>query len=160
MPKPVTPLLAADVIIELTDFSDRPIVLIERANPPYGWAIPGGFVDLGEIVELAAVREAREEVGLHVRLIALLGIYSDPVRDSRGHTVTAVYVGEAAGMPIAADDAKNCRLFRHNELPESLAFDHDQVLADYRKYRETGQVAPLRDKPVPVSDNPDRFVIH
>ncbi len=160
MPKPITPLLAADTIIELTDFPDRPIVLIERANPPYGWAIPGGFVDLGEIVEQAAVREAKEEVQLEVRLIALLGIYSDPIRDSRGHTVTAVYVAEAAGMPVAADDAKNCRLFRLDELPETLAFDHAQVLSDYKKYRETGQVAPLREKPVRVSDKPDRFVIH
>ena len=160
MPKPITPLLAADTIIELTDFPDRPIVLIERANPPYGWAIPGGFVDLGEIVEQAAVREAKEEVQLEVRLIALLGIYSDPIRDSRGHTVTAVYVAEAAGMPVAADDAKNCRLFRLNELPESLAFDHAQVLADYKKYRETGQVAPLRENSVRVSDKPDRLVIH
>ncbi len=160
MPKPITPLLAADVIIELTDFPDRPIVLIERANPPYGWAIPGGFVDLGEIVEQAAVREAQEEVGLDVRLIALLGIYSDPVRDPRGHTVTAVYVAEAAGTPVAADDAKNCRLFGLNELPESLAFDHAQVLDDYKKYRETGQVAPLRDNPVQVSDKLNKIVIH
>ena len=160
MPKPITPLLAADTIIELTDFPDRPIVLIERANPPYGWAIPGGFVDLGEIVEQAAVREAKEEVQLDVNLIALLGIYSDPIRDSRGHTVTAVYVAEAAGMPVAADDAKNCRLFRLDELPETLAFDHAQVLADYKKFRETGQVAPLRENPVRVSDKPDKFFIH
>ena len=144
MYKPVTPLLAADIIIELTDFPGRPIILIERANPPYGWAIPGGFVDVGEIVELAAVREAKEEVTLDVHLTALLGIYSDPVRDSRGHTVTAVYVAEAAGMPIAADDAKNCRMFCLNELPKLLAFDHAQVLADYKNYRETGQVAALR----------------
>lgn len=157
MPKPITPLLAADIIIELTDFPDRPIVLIERANPPHGWAIPGGFVDLGEIVEQAAMREAKEEVSLDVRLLALLGIYSDPSRDTRGHTVTAVYVAEAAGTPVAADDAKNCRLFNLNELPESLAFDHAQVLADYKKYRETGQVAPLRENPVQVSD---RLVIH
>jgi 8-oxo-dGTP diphosphatase len=160
MNKPITPLLAADTIIELTDFPDRPIVLIERANPPYGWAIPGGFVDLGEIVEQAAVREAREEVGLDVRLIALLGIYSDPVRDSRGHTVTAVYVAQASGMPEAADDAKNCRPFRLNELPENLAFDHAQVLADYKKFRETGQVAPLRDNPVRISGNSNRFAVH
>jgi 8-oxo-dGTP diphosphatase len=152
MPKPITPLLAADVIIELIDFPDRPIVLIERANPPYGWAIPGGFVDLGEIVEQAAVREALEEVSLDVRLIALLGIYSDPSRDSRGHTVTAVYLGEASGTPVAADDAKNCRPFNLNELPEPLAFDHAQVLADYKKYRETGQVAPLLHDPVRGSD--------
>ena len=143
MPKPVTPLLAADAIIELTDFPERPIVLIERANPPYGWAIPGGFVDVGEIVELAAVREAKEEVMLDIRLIALLGIYSEPSRDKRGHTVTAVYVGEASGLPKAADDAKNCRIFNVDALPEPLAFDHAQVLADYRKFRETGQVTSL-----------------
>ncbi|MDD5412997.1 MAG: NUDIX hydrolase [Methylobacter sp.] len=160
MTKPITPLLAADAIIELTDFPDRPIVLIERANPPFGWAIPGGFVDLGEIVEQAAVREAQEEVGLEVRLITLLGIYSDPIRDSRGHTVTAVYVAEAAGTPVAADDAKNCRLFSLNELPEPLAFDHAQVLADYKKYRETGQVAQLRDNPIRISDKPNRSAIH
>ena len=160
MPKPITPLLAADVIIELTGFPDRPIVLIERANPPYGWAIPGGLVDLGEIVEQAAMREAQEEVGLDVRLIALLGIYSDPSRDSRGHTVTAVYVAEAAGTPVAADDAKNCRLFGLNELPELLAFDHAQVLNDYKKFRETGQVAPLHGNPVRVSDKSDRCAIH
>jgi 8-oxo-dGTP diphosphatase len=160
MPKPITPLLAADVIIELSDLPGRPIVLIERANPPYGWAIPGGFVDLGEIVEFAAVREAREEVGLNVSLLALLGIYSDPVRDSRGHTVTAVYVGEAAGTPVAADDAKNCRLFSPDDLPELLAFDHAQVLADYKKFRETGQVAPLRGNPVLNSDKLNGSVIH
>ncbi len=160
MPKPITPLLAADVIIELTDYPGRPIVLIERANPPYGWAIPGGFVDLGEIIELAGVREAQEEVGLDVTLLALLGIYSDPARDSRGHTVTAVYVAEAAGTPIAADDAKNCRLFLLNELPESLAFDHAQVLADYKKYRETGQVAALRENPFRDSSSVNKPIIH
>ena len=144
MYKPITPLLAADIIIELIDFPGRPIVLIERANPPYGWAIPGGFVDVGEIVEHAAVREAKEEVCLDVHLIALLGIYSDPIRDARGHTVTAVYVAEARGIPIAADDAKNYQIYCLDELPELLAFDHAQVLADYRKYRETGRVTELR----------------
>lgn len=144
MRKPVTPLLAADAIIELIDYPGRPIVLIERANPPYGWAIPGGFVDVGEIVELAAVREAKEEVSLDVSLIALLGIYSDPSRDDRGHTVTAIYVGEASGTPKAADDAKTCAFFSLEALPEPLAFDHAEVLADYKRYRETGQLALLR----------------
>ena len=143
MPKPITPLLAADAIIELTDLPGRPIVLIERANPPFGWAIPGGFVDVGEIIEQAAVREAHEEVSLEVQLIALLGIYSDPARDTRGHTVTAVYVAEARGIPVAADDAKNYGVFNMDELPESLAFDHAQVLSDYKTFRQTGQVAAL-----------------
>jgi len=144
MPRPETPSLAADAIIELVDQPSRPIVLIERAFPPYGWAIPGGFVDIGETVEHAATREAREEVGLEIRLTALLGLYSDPARDPRGHTVTAVYVAEARGLPVAADDARNCRTFSLDELPELLAFDHAQVLEDYRHFRSTGKAAPLR----------------
>jgi 8-oxo-dGTP diphosphatase len=144
MPRPETPALAADIIIELTDFPERPIVLIERAFPPYGWAIPGGFVDLGEMIEVAAIREAKEEISLDIKLIALLGLYSDPSRDNRGHTVTACYVAEASGMPIAADDAKNCKIFNISNLPELLAFDHAQVLADYLNFRKIGQVTPLR----------------
>lgn len=142
--RPTTPLLAADAIIELTDKPGRPIVLIERKNPPYGWAIPGGFVDVGERLEIAAIREAKEEVCLEVKLKALLGMYSDPERDDRGHTVTAVYVAEAAGEPQAADDAKNLAIFDLDKLPAELAFDHRQVLEDYRKLRETGQVTELR----------------
>lgn len=141
--RPVTPLLAADIIIELQDQPGRPIVLIERKNPPYGWAIPGGFVDVGERIETAAVREAKEEVCLDVNLKALLGLYSDPARDERGHTVTAVYVAEAKGEPQAADDAKNLALFEIEDLPEQLAFDHAQVLEDYKKFRKTGQVVEI-----------------
>ena len=141
--KPETPLLAADAIIELVDQPGRPIVLIERKNPPYGWAIPGGFVDVGERLETAAIREAMEEVCLEVKLKALLGVYSDPRRDDRNHTVTAIYVAEANGEPRAADDAKNLAIFTLDNLPEKLAFDHAQVLEDYRKFRESGQVTPL-----------------
>jgi 8-oxo-dGTP diphosphatase len=144
MPRPMTPALAADAIIELTDRPGRPIVLIERAFPPQGWAIPGGFVDIGETVEQAARREAQEETGLEVRLIALLGIYSDPNRDPRGHTVTVVYVAEASGEPVAADDAKHCSVVMPDQLPQPLVFDHAQVLEDYRQFRATGRVAPLR----------------
>lgn len=141
--RPTTPLLAADIIIELIDKPGRPIVLIERKNPPYGWAIPGGFVDVGERLEIAAIREAKEEVCLDVSLKALLGLYSDPARDDRGHTVTAVYVAEAQGEPEAADDAKNLAIFDIHNLPDQLAFDHAQVLVDYRGFRETGKVASL-----------------
>ena len=141
--KPRTPLIAADIIIELLDQPGRPIVLIERKNPPYGWAIPGGFMDVGERIETAAIREAKEEVCLDVTLTALLGMYSDPKRDDRGHTVTAVYVAEAKGQPQAADDAKNLAIFNLDNLPDELAFDHKQVLEDYRKFRETGEVASL-----------------
>ncbi|GAB4254226.1 MAG: NUDIX hydrolase [Methylomicrobium sp.] len=144
MPKPVTPLLAADVIIELIDRPDRPFVLIERAFPPFGWAIPGGFVDVGECLEHAAVREAKEETSLDVELTALLGLYSNPTRDPRNHTVTAVYIAQATGIPKAEDDAKNFGIFTVDTLPSELAFDHALVLADYRHYRATGKPAPLR----------------
>ncbi|MEW6036875.1 MAG: NUDIX hydrolase [Pseudomonadota bacterium] len=144
MPRPETPALAADAIIELIDRPGRPIVLIERRFPPLGWAIPGGFVDVGETVERAAIREALEETSLTVSLRALLGLYSDPARDPRGHTVTAVYVAEATGDPQAADDAKTCRIVSPDDLPSPLVFDHAKVLADYRRFRDRGQPAPLR----------------
>lgn len=138
MPPPVTPLLAADTIIELTDRPGRPIVLIERKNPPYGWAIPGGFVDVGETLEQAAVREAREETALAVHLVALLGVYSDPARDVRGHTASAVFVATAQGLPEARDDAAALAVFNPEGLPPNLAFDHARILADYLVFRRTG----------------------
>lgn len=144
MARPVTPVIAADALIELVNRPGRPIVLIERRNPPYGWAIPGGFVDVGEPIEAAAIREAKEETSLDVELVVLLGIYSNPQRDPRGHTVTAVYIARARGEPQAADDAKNLGVFAPDQLPAPLAFDHAMVLEDYRRWRDSGVVAPLR----------------
>ena len=143
MPRPNCPPIAADVIIEV----NGGVVLIERKNFPFGWAIPGGFVDIGEPVEQAAVREALEETSLQVELRALLGIYSRPDRDPRGHTVTAVYIGTSQGTPKAADDAKGIGVFQPDRLPSPLAFDHVEILADYRHFVRTGEFpAPWRRK--------------
>jgi 8-oxo-dGTP diphosphatase len=144
MPLPETPRLTVDIIIELSDQPGRPILLIERKNPPHGWALPGGFVDLGESLEQAAVREAAEEVCLPVTLLELLGCYSAPDRDPRFHTASAVYIAEASGTPRAADDAANVQAFTTDALPSVLAFDHGLILADYLKYRQSGERTPLR----------------
>jgi 8-oxo-dGTP diphosphatase len=143
MNKPVTPLLTVDIIIEMTDRPGRPIVLIERKYPPPGWALPGGFVDVGESLEVAALREAREETSLPITLKLLLGNYSDPSRDFRGHTASAVYVAEAQGEPCAADDAKHLALYDPRETP-MLAFDHDRIIKDFLYYLDSGRVPALR----------------
>lgn len=145
MNKPVTPLLTVDIIVELTDLPEHPIVLIERKYPPLGWALPGGFVDVGETLEQAAVREAGEEISLQVRLKCLLGCYSDPKRDARGHTVSVVYIAEASGEPVAADDAKNLAVFPPSSIPANLAFDHDRILQDYLHFLHTGEAAVLNE---------------
>ncbi len=142
MPKPITPLLTVDIIIRLHNPS---FILIRRRNPPYGWALPGGFVDVGETLEHAAIREAQEETGLSVTLETLLGCYSDPERDPRGHTVSVVYIASGSGVPQAADDAIELALFSLDKLPETLAFDHRQILTDYACYCASGQLTPLRD---------------
>jgi len=129
------PRATVDVVIEV---GDR-IVLVRRRNPPPGWALPGGFIDAGETAEQAAVREAREETGLRVTLTALLGVYSDPARDPRGHTLSAVYVATAHGTPRGADDAAEARLFGEGDLPDPLAFDHARILADYFAFKRTGR---------------------
>lgn len=125
------PFPTVDIIIEVSGG----IVLIERKNPPHGWAIPGGFLDWGESVETCAVREAKEETGLTVTLKDLLYVYSDPARDPRHHTVTTVFIASASGTPVAADDAAKAGVFTAERLPEPLAFDHAQILADYFHYR-------------------------
>jgi 8-oxo-dGTP diphosphatase len=131
MPKPVTPRLTVDVVIEMKNG----IVLIERKHPPKGWALPGGFVDVGETVENAAQREAKEETGLTVRNLKLLGVYSDPKRDPRGHTVSAVFVGRAAGVPKGADDATRAVVADPRHPPRPLAFDHARILRDYLRWK-------------------------
>jgi 8-oxo-dGTP diphosphatase len=134
MPRPQTPALTVDVVVLLP--GDR-VLLVERAHEPLGWALPGGFVDVGERVEVAAVREAKEETGLDVRLLDLLGVYSDPRRDPRGHTASAVYLAAADGEPRGGDDAAEARGFRWDELPP-LVFDHAEILADARRQLLTG----------------------
>jgi 8-oxo-dGTP diphosphatase len=141
---PRTPAVAVDIIIELADRSTRPIVLVKRRNHPHGWALPGGFVDLGESVERAAVREALEETSLSVRLVRLLGVYSEPGRDPRGHTVSVVFVAEGHGEPSAADDAKSVAVCSLEHLPHPLAFDHKLILRDYGRSLAVGERTPSR----------------
>ncbi len=130
------PFPTVDIIIELVDG----IVLIERKNPPYGWAIPGGFVDWGESVEEAAVREAKEETGLDVKLKDLLYVYSKPDRDPRFHTISTVFIATAEGEPLGGDDAKKAKVFKIDEIPfEKLVFDHSSIIRDYIKFKQTGE---------------------
>ncbi len=132
------PIPTVDIIIELIDRPDRPIVLIERCNEPFGWALPGGFVDYGESLETAASREALEETNLTVQLIEQFCAYSDPQRDPRQHTLSQVFIATATGEPQAQDDAKSVQVFSLAHIPTALCFDHDQILADYRRYRLAG----------------------
>ena len=128
MPTPRNPIPTVDIIIELESGG---IVLIRRKNPPPGWAIPGGFVDYGESLEAAAVREALEETTLHVQLVELFHVYSDPKRDPRQHTMSTVFIATASGTPRGEDDAAEARIFSEQDLPAQLAFDHSQILQDY-----------------------------
>jgi 8-oxo-dGTP diphosphatase len=141
------PFPTVDVIIELPEHPlSRPgepaIVLIERRFPPPGWALPGGFVDVGEPLWAAAAREALEETSLQVSLREQFFSYSDPRRDERRHTISTVFIGEARGEPRADDDAGRIGVFQLSALP-ALAFDHGQILADYLRYRQTGQRPPF-----------------
>ncbi|MBI2997224.1 MAG: NUDIX hydrolase [Deltaproteobacteria bacterium] len=130
------PFLTVDIIIEV---EGRGIVLIERKNPPHGWALPGGFVDYGESLEQAAVREAKEETSLDVTLVEQFYTYSDPSRDPRHHTVSTVYIAKAKGRPRGADDAKRAQTFTERSLPSPIVFDHSQILRDYFDYRKAGK---------------------
>ncbi|MEI6826802.1 MAG: NUDIX hydrolase [Desulfuromonadales bacterium] len=123
------PFPTVDIIIEL----NNGIVLIERKNEPFGWALPGGFVDYGESLEAAAIREAYEETSLEISDLRLLGCYSDPERDQRMHTISTVYIAKAHGTPCAADDAINIAVYKLGSLPEQLCFDHAHILDDYAK---------------------------
>ncbi|RJQ48979.1 MAG: NUDIX hydrolase [Nitrospiraceae bacterium] len=125
--KPRNPFLTVDAIIEI----DGGIILIKRKNPPPGWAIPGGFVDYGESLEDAVIREAKEETGLDIMLVRQFHTYSNPGRDPRHHTVSTIFIATASGTPVAADDAKEVGIFRKDDLPDEIAFDHRQILEDY-----------------------------
>lgn len=125
------PYSTVDIIIEV----DGGIVLIERKNPPFGWAIPGGFVDYGETLEDCAVREAREETSLDIYDLEQMHTYSDPQRDPRFHTICTVFVARAKGKPQGADDALQAKAFKLNALPKNFAFDHSEILADYRRWK-------------------------
>jgi ADP-ribose pyrophosphatase YjhB (NUDIX family) len=126
---PRNPVPTVDIIIALGDG----IVLIKRANPPHGWALPGGFIDYGESAEDAAVREALEETGLRLDGLAQFRVYSDPGRDPRMHTITTVFTAAGRGVLQADDDAKAAAVVRLDELPDRMAFDHAKIIEDYRE---------------------------
>ena len=129
------PIPTVDIIIEI---EDRGIVLIKRKNPPPGWALPGGFVDYGESLEEAALREAREETGLAVNLIGQFRAYSAPDRDPRQHTITNVFLAWADDEPRGLDDAAQAGVFPAEHPPSPLAFDHARILKDYLEFKAGG----------------------
>jgi ADP-ribose pyrophosphatase YjhB (NUDIX family) len=124
------PIPTVDIIIEMESGG---IILIKRKNPPPGWAIPGGFVDYGESLEAAAIREAKEETNLDVELVRQFHAYSAPDRDPRHHTITTVYIAKAKTKPEAGDDAVAIGVFTESSLPDEIAFDHRLILRDYFK---------------------------
>jgi ADP-ribose pyrophosphatase YjhB (NUDIX family) len=126
------PIPTVDIIIEI---ESKGIVLIKRKNPPHGWALPGGFVDYGESLEEAAVREAKEETDLDVKLTKQFHTYSDPERDPRHHSISTVYIAKAKGIPQAKDDAIEIGIFNESILPDEIAFDHRSILMNYFKSR-------------------------
>ncbi len=132
--------------VDVVVFSGSQLVLIRRKNPPIGWALPGGFVDEGETVEAAAIREVREETGLEIHLDHLLGVYSDPRRDPRHHTISVVYTARSNDLPRAGDDAAEAKIFSLDALPEPIVFDHARIIADAISFLKTGsRPDPMRD---------------
>ena len=127
------PIPTVDIIIEI---ESKGIVLIKRKNPPYGWALPGGFVDYGESLEEAAIREAKEETDLSVKLVGQFHTYSDPTRDPRHHSISTVYIAKAKGTPQSGDDAAEIGIFNDSNLPDIIAFDHRSILKDYFKSKK------------------------
>jgi ADP-ribose pyrophosphatase YjhB (NUDIX family) len=121
------PLPAVDIIIEYKSG----IILIKRRNPPFGWALPGGFVDYGESLDCAAQREAKEETGLDIQLVRQFHTYSSPQRDPRFHAISTVYIARAQGECKAGDDAQGIAVFQQDNLPGDIAFDHPEILQDY-----------------------------
>lgn len=136
VPRHRNPVPTVDLIIEVAGG----IVLIERSNPPPGWALPGGFVDYGETLESAARREAREETGLAVTLVRQFHTYSAPERDPRQHTISTVFIATAIGTPLAGDDARQAKVFRPDQLPP-LAFDHQTIIRDYLACRNNSSIS-------------------
>jgi 8-oxo-dGTP diphosphatase len=131
------PLPTVDVIINIAPQGENPrIILIKRRNPPHGWAIPGGFIEYGESAETSALREAKEETGLDVKIDGLLGVYSSPGRDPRFHTISTVFYGSGGGIPAAGDDAAEIGLYGEENLPREIAFDHRNILEDYFRARK------------------------
>jgi 8-oxo-dGTP diphosphatase len=130
------PVPAVDLIIEI---EGKGLVLIERKNPPPGWALPGGFVEVGESLEQAAIREAKEETCLDVELLGQFHTYSDPNRDPRMHCISTVFVARAEGTPRAEDDAKSVAIYPKDQLPDVLAFDHRKILDDYLNSQWSGK---------------------
>jgi ADP-ribose pyrophosphatase YjhB (NUDIX family) len=124
------PIPTVDIIIEV---ESKGVVLVKRKNLPYGWAIPGGFVDYGESLEKAAIREAKEETNLDVELLRQFHTYSDPKRDPRHHSISTVYIGRGKGKPKPKDDALEIGIFNESNLPDDIAFDHRSILIDYFK---------------------------
>jgi len=137
------PLLAVDAII----YNENGIVLIKRKNPPFEdkWALPGGFLEYGETVEDAVIREVEEETGLNIKIEGLLGVYSKPNRDPRGHIVSIVFVcREIGGKLNASSDARDVKRFEIDSIPE-LAFDHNEIIGDFINNLKSNSITSKND---------------